>query len=55
MSTCKQCTALGALKASTSDESLKTDCAVMLRRHPAHEDYPESVTKALRALQGGKR
>jgi hypothetical protein len=55
MSTCQQCTALEALKSSTSDKSLKSDCVVMLRRHPDHADYPESITQALRTLQGGER
>ena len=55
MSTCKQCTALERLKASTNDESLKTDCAVLLRRHPDHVAYPEAVTQALRDLQRGER
>lgn len=53
MSACKECRALEALKSSTSDESLKTDCAVLLRRHPEHGAYPHSVTDALRTLQGG--
>jgi hypothetical protein len=55
MSACKQCTALETLKASTSDASLKTDCTVLLRRHPDHGAYPESVAQALRTLQGGER
>jgi hypothetical protein len=53
VSACKECRALEALKSSTSDESLKTDCAVLLRRHPEHGAYPHSVTEALRTLQGG--
>lgn len=53
MSACKECKALEALKGTTSDESLKTDCAVLLRRHPDHVAYPESVAAALRTLEGG--
>ncbi|WP_181387271.1 hypothetical protein [Streptomyces sp. Act143] len=55
MSACTQCASLETLKASTSDESLKTDCAVLLRRHPEHGTYPESVVQALETLQGGER
>jgi hypothetical protein len=55
MSARKDCRALEALKSSTSDKSLKSDCVVMLRRHPDHVDYPASIVQALRTLQGGKR
>lgn len=54
MSDCKQCQELKALKASTPDLSLKSDCVVLLRRHPDHGAYPASVAQALRTPQGGK-
>lgn len=51
MSACEKCRALETLKSQTSDASLKTDCAVLLARHPQHGVYPESVTAALRTLE----
>lgn len=49
VSDCEKCRTLTEVMAATSDKSLIIDCAVLIRRHPNHTPYPESVVSVLRA------